>query len=201
MVPGQQFTTIITPLLLFLLSLSAPLPVVAVDSQLPDITICYNYGCNRTAVVRPAAGEWQAVVNQFKPAARSPAEEREMIRRAIAILEHIAGTQTPTSRDRGRNPIVDDWPGQMDCIDESTNTARYLDLLQARGLLRWHRVIGRAYRAPYLFDPHWAGQIVELDTLDHYVVDSWHLDNGNPPYIQALNDWLKKDPFQPQGGE
>ena len=182
--------------LLILLQLSVSLPVLAIDSPLPDITICYNYDCSRTAHVRPGADEWSTVVNQFKPAARSSVEERDMIRRAIAILEHIAGTQTPTYRDRGRNPVVDDWPGQMDCIDESTNTKRYLDLLQEWGLLRWHRVAERVYRAPHLFDQHWAGQIIELGTLDHYVVDSWFLDNGNLPYIQALNNWLRKDPIQ-----
>ena len=101
--------------LLIFLQLSVSLPVLAVDRPLPDITICYNYNCNRSAHVRPAADEWNTVVNQFKPAARSAVEERQMIRRAIAVLEHIAGTQTPTFRDRGRNPIVDDWPGQMDC--------------------------------------------------------------------------------------
>ena len=179
---------------LVLLQLSIPLPVLA-DSSPPRVTICYNYNCNRTAQVRPAADEWQTVINQFQPAAQSAAEERDMIRRAVATLESIAGTQTPTHLDRGRNPIVDDWPGQMDCIDESTNTKRYLDLLQDHGLLHWHRVVERAYRAPYVFDQHWAGQIIELDTLDSYVVDSWHLDNGNPPYIQALNDWLRKRPF------
>jgi len=169
---------------------------MAVDRPLPEVTICYNYDCNRTAHVRPAAGEWQTVVNQFKPPARLAAEERDMIRRAIAVLEHIAGTQTPTFRDRGRNPIVDDWPGQMDCIDESMNTKRYLDLLQERNLLRWHRVADRAYRAPHLFDQHWAGQIIELETLDSYIVDSWFLDNGNMPYIQATSAWQRKDPIQ-----
>ena len=182
--------------LLIFLQLSVSLPVLAVDRPLPDITICYNYNCNRSAHVRPAADEWNTVVNQFKPAARSAVEERQMIRRAIAVLEHIAGTQTPTFRDRGRNPIVDDWPGQMDCIDESTNTKRYLDVLQEWGLLRWHRVVERAYRTPHLVDPHWAGQIVERGTLDRYVVDSWFLDNGNLPYVQALNNWLRKDPIQ-----
>ncbi|MEN8205914.1 MAG: hypothetical protein ABFS24_07870 [Pseudomonadota bacterium] len=191
--PSSRFTI---RCLLILLQLSVSLPLPAVDRPLPDITICYNYNCNRTAHVRPAIGEWQAVLDQFKPAARSAVEEREMIRRAIAVLEHIAGKQTPTFRDRGRNPIVDDWPGQMDCIDESTNTKRYLDLLQARGLLRWHRVADRVSRAPHLFDQHWAGQIIEVETLDHYVVDSWFLDNGNLPYIQALNNWLRKDPIQ-----
>ena len=84
----------------------------------------------------------------------------------------------------------------MDCIDESTNTKRYLDLLQEQGLLHWHTVAERVYRAPHFFDLHWAGQIIELETLDSYVVDSWFLDNGNMPYIQALNNWLRKDPIQ-----
>jgi len=180
--------------LLVLLPLTVPLQVRA-DTALPTITICFNYNCNRTALVRPAAGEWQTVINLFQPTAHSAAAEREMIRQAIATLESIAGKQTPTFRDRGRNPIVDDWPGQMDCIDESTNTRRYLDLLQERGLLRWHRVAERAYRAPYILDQHWAGQITELATLDNYVVDSWYLDNGHPPYVQALQDWLRKRPF------
>ena len=196
MLPRDQASRITIRCLLILLQLSASFPLMAVDRPLPEVTICYNYDCNRTAHVRPAAGEWQTVVNQFKPPARLAAEERDMIRRAIAVLEHIAGTQTPTFRDRGRNPIVDDWPGQMDCIDESMNTKRYLDLLQERNLLRWHRVADRAYRAPHLFDQHWAGQIIELETLDSYIVDSWFLDNGNMPYIQAFNNWLRKDPIQ-----
>jgi len=196
MLPRHQTSRVTIRCLLILLPLSASFPLMAVDRPLPEVTICYNYDCNRTAHVRPAAGEWQTVVNQFKPPARSAAEERDMIRRAIAVLEHIAGTQTPTFRDRGRNPIVDDWPGQMDCIDESMNTKRYLDLLQERNLLRWHRVADRAYRAPHLFDQHWAGQIIELETLDSYIVDSWFLDNGNMPYIQATSAWQRKDPIQ-----
>jgi hypothetical protein len=182
-------------LLLLLLQLSALPPAVAVDRPPPEVLICYNYSCNRTAHVRPDAGEWQQIIGQFKPTARSPGEERQMIRRAIAMLEQLAGEQTPTFRDRGRNPIVDEWPGQMDCIDESTNTVRYLELLQARGLLRWHGVLERASRAPFILDQHWAGQIVELQTNNHYAVDSWHLDNGNPPYIQAISDWQRKAPF------
>ena len=196
MLPRDQASRITIRCLLILLQLSASFPLMAVDRPLPEVTICYNYDCNRTAHVRPAAGEWQTVVNQFKPPARLAAEERDMIRRAIAVLEHIAGTQTPTFRDRGRNPIVDDWPGQMDCIDESMNTKRYLDLLQERNLLRWHRVADRAYRAPHLFDQHWAGQIIELETLDSYIVDSWFLDNGELPYIQAASAWQRKDPIQ-----
>lgn len=185
----------LTGIIVRCLPLLVCLPMAAFERPPPEILICYNYSCNRTAHVRPAIEDWSRVADQFKPAARSPVEERHMIRRAIAMLEQIAGEQTPTFRDRGRNPIVDDWPGQMDCIDESTNTVRYLDVLQQRGLLHWHSVVERAYRAPYLLDQHWAGQIVELQTDNRYVVDSWHLDNGKPPYIQALSEWRRKEPF------
>jgi hypothetical protein len=170
--------------------------VLAGEQVAPSFRVCFNYDCNRTREVRLSPGEWQVVVNQFRPAARSAAEERDMIRRAIAVLEHIAGTQTPTHRDRGGNAIPENNHGQMDCIDESTNTSSYLSRLEAHGLLRWHRVAERAYRAPYWIDVHWAGQIVEIATQDRYVVDSWFLDNGELPYVQALNDWLRKEPFE-----
>ena len=171
------------------------LPLAALERQPPVIKVCYNYSCSRSAHVRPAVEDWEKLADLFKPAARTPAEERQMIRQAIARLEQLAGEQTPTWRDRGRNPIVDDWPGQMDCIDESTNTVRYLEVLQQHGLLRWHDVLERAYRAPFILDQHWAGQIVELQTGERFAVDSWHLDNGQPPYIQAISDWHSKAPF------
>ena len=168
----KSLSGITVPCLLLLVSL----PIAAFGRAPPEIQICYNYSCSRSAHVRLDFEEWNKVIDQFKPTARTPAEERQMIRRAIGLLEQIAGEQTPTWRDRGRNPIVDEWPGQMDCIDESTNTARYLELFQGRGLLRWHAVVERAYRAPFMLDQHWAGQIVELQTGNHYAVDSWHLD-------------------------
>jgi hypothetical protein len=122
--------------LLLLLQLFVIASAVAVDRPSLDIVIYYNYSCSRSAPVRSAIEDWKMVTDQSRPVARSPIEERQMIRRAIGLLEQIAGEQTPTWRDRSRNPIVDEWKGQMDCIDESTNTARYLELLQGRGLAR-----------------------------------------------------------------
>ena len=170
--------------------------VQASEQVSPVYRVCFNYDCNRSQTVRLSAEEWRVVVSQFHPAARSAGEERGMIRRAIAVLEYITGTKTPTHRDRGGNAIPENNHGQMDCIDESTNTSIYLSLLEMHGLLRWHRVSERAYRAPYWVDVHWAGQIVEVRTQDRYVVDSWFLDNGEMPYVQALNDWLRKEPVE-----
>lgn len=196
---GLPFATLTWPvrlcgLLLGIMLLSVPARASELVS--PVYRVCFNYDCNRLQTVRLSPEEWRVVVNQFRPAATTAAEERDMIRRAIAVLEYVSGTQTPTHRDRGGNAIPENTHGQMDCIDESTNTSSYLTLLEAYGLLRWHRVAERAYRAPYWLDVHWAAQIVETETQQRYVVDSWFLDNGEMPYVQALNDWLRKEPIE-----
>jgi len=133
--------------------------------------------------------QWQTVRKLFVPNA-SPAEERENIRLAIAILEDTVGHITGTWRDLAGNTAGAGQPGQLDCISESKNTDTYLHLLADDGLLKWHRVGQRQVRHPLIFNTHWTAVIVEQGDGEQYAVDSWFLDNGQPPYIQPLDDWL-----------
>jgi hypothetical protein len=111
-------------------------------------------------------------------------------------MEQIVGSMTPTDRDRGGNDFEgDDWSGQMDCIDESTNTTSYLNLFEQHGLLKWHRVKERVYRAPRILDQHWAAQIEHTATGQRYAVDSWYKDNGERPYVQMVEAWKRKEAF------
>ena len=80
------------------------------------------------------------------------------------------------------------------CIDESTNTFQYLYALQKRGLFKWHEVAGKKRRIVWLFT-HWSALIRDTTENQLYVVDSWYLDNGEPPYIQKLEDWEDKKSF------
>lgn len=179
-----------------LLVLSLPLPAGQPVTGVPEITVCYNYGCKHMVRVALTPAEWNEVLAVFATAAGSASLERQQIRQAVALMEQFVGRQTPTWRDRGKNPPTDAWPGQLDCIDESINTTRYLQLFATYGGLRWHRVSERVVRAPLLFDLHWAGQLVERATQRHYAVDSWYLDNGELPYIQPLDEWRGKQPFR-----
>ena len=80
--------------------------------------------------------------------------------------------------------------GQLDCIDESTNTTTYLRLLDQAGLLRHHRVVERATRfGLFVGMPHSTAVIEELDSGNRFAVDSWFHDNGQPPHIVRLEDW------------
>jgi hypothetical protein len=155
---------------------------------------CTDYHCDEGQTVRLSDRQWERVRNQFPEPAGSPEGEREQIRSAIAMLESEVGGITGTWRDLGENVAGAGQPGQLDCISESKNTTTYLRLLQANDLLKWHSVETREVRTLLIFS-HWSAVIRDKSSGERYVVDSWFLDNGQPPYIQTLADWKSRRSF------
>jgi hypothetical protein len=131
----------------------------------------------------------------FATPAEAPPEEREQIRSAIALLETVVGPMTGTSSDLGGTWPGFGLPGQMDCIDESINTTTYLRMLQKYGLLRWHGVVDRATRWSLFSWPHTTAVIEERSSRRQWAVDSWFLDNGEPPFVLPLETW--RDGWKP----
>ncbi|RME33888.1 MAG: hypothetical protein D6786_06445 [Gammaproteobacteria bacterium] len=183
-----------------------------------SLDLCTGIGCTSRQQIRLHGGDLAQIAALFRPPASGPQGERARIRQAIALLERLAGRTSPIRLDRGGNPdsvvggdsptaAMAEWPpsalrrehpdirGQLDCVAESTNTTIFLRLLEERGLLRWHEVLEPAFRAPRVFDQHWAARIREKASGRLYAVDSWYLDNGQPPYIQPLADWQRKAPL------
>ena len=157
-----------------------------------SFTVCYGFECGRHQQVSLTPSQWQDIRAIFTPPAADAEQERALIRRAIAQMETLVGTLTGTWRDKGGNTAGSGQPKQMDCIDESTNTTTYLSLFQQDGLLNWHEATERSSRARWILDIHWTGVIRETASGQLYAVDSWFLDNGEPPYIQRLDDWKAK---------
>jgi hypothetical protein len=134
--------------------------------------------------------EWQRVSTPLQPAAATPAAERRAIGRALAIMEQIVGRLTGTGSDKGGNLVGLGLPGQMDCIDESTNASSYLYLLESAGLLQHHTLEGRSTRfGLFVGMPHTTAVIRETASGRRYAVDSWFFDNGQPPAIVELSAW------------
>lgn len=150
---------------------------------------CIDYHCDAGQVVTLTAGQWQSIRDLFAADA-SPAGERENIRRAIALLENTVGAITGTWRDLAGNVKGSGQPGQLDCISESRNTTTFLQLLFDDGLLKWHDIGERQVRRPLIFNVHWTAVIIDRSSGEQFAVDSWFLDNGQPPGIQPLGDWL-----------
>ena len=159
----------------------------------PRIDICYNFGCKQQVPVEFGTPAIAALKRVFTPKPSNARNERERIRQAIALLERIVGDVTGTDQDIGGNYDPNrNYPRQMDCIDESTNTMHYLKLLNQLDLLKWHQPKQRAFRSRFLIDGHWTAVIKEIHNQQLYAVDSWYEDNGEPPEIQPLVDWLKR---------
>jgi hypothetical protein len=153
-------------------------------------SVCFDHSCTSVVTDSLSDTEWQMVTAPLRDPAAGPVQERTAIARSMALFETVVGQHTGTSHDRGRNIAGFGQPGQLDCIDESTNTTTYLQLLEQDGLLRFHRVARRATRfGLFVGMPHSTAVIEELGSGKRYVVDSWFRDNGQLPHIVRLEDW------------
>jgi hypothetical protein len=162
---------------------------IIADPKPALFNICYGHGCASLAWVKLSAEQWAQVRRVFAQPAATAAEEREQIRTAVALLESIVGALTGTAGDKGGNLKGLGLPGQMDCIDESTNTTNYLYMLQQDGLMRRHSVADRSTRWSLFSWPHTTAVIRERDSAERWAVDSWFLDNGEPPFVLPLQIW------------
>lgn len=177
-----------------LLPLNARADVFTRDDIITDPTwerfsVCYDNGCHSLAYVSLTPQQQQQVRAIFLPLANTAGEERRRIRAGIALMEKFAGDATGTWGDKGGTSIFG-GTGQMDCIDESTNTSLYLTMFYKYGMLRYHHVADRATRGWFIFGwPHTTAVIHEDARNVDWAVDSWFLDNGEPPFILPLDVW------------
>lgn len=165
--------------------LAALLPTLA---GADTVEVCYNYGCNVAAEVTFSATQLAPVEAQLRRAGEA-SSERLILAEVLGRLYRLAGTQTPIWRDKGGNSEDDEVEGRMDCIDHSTTTTHFLELLQARGWLRFHRVLPRQMRRRGLIFEHWTAIVESRDDGERFAVDSWFFDHGDPAAIIPLVDW------------
>ncbi len=157
------------------------------------VPICYGYGCLVQVTIHYTDGQL-GQVRRLLYSAVDAKNERKMISEAIGRMYRWGGEQSDIHNDRGGNFADDNVAGKMDCIDHSTSTTRLLQLLEARGYLRWHRVLATDVRYfAGIFPAHWSAVVEETggDSPGRFVVDSWFVDNGQPAVILPLEEWKK----------
>lgn len=170
------------------------------------LSVCFNYGCLSQADAVFSEAQLVDVARLFA-AADDAAQEREALALAVGRLLGWAGEQTPIAADRGGNFTDAGIYGKMDCIDHARTTTRLLEMIERRGLLRYHRVEGPVLRRRFLIFEHNAAQIEQTgggDPADdgsgaRYVVDSWFFDNGQPAVVMPLALWQSGE--SPNGAE
>lgn len=159
----------------------------------PHIEVCFQHSCARRKTVRLDPTTLANLARIFSAPAAAPFQERVLIAHAVALLEQHVGALIGTDRDLGGTFAGAFRNGQMDCIDEATNTTRYLQLFMQQGWLRWHDVIEPATRLPIpkSWWPHTTAVIRERTTGHEFAVDSWFEANGQSPYIVDLATWRR----------
>ena len=143
----------------------ATVGVAASDSG-AEVSICYNYGCASEGSVRVRESTLRRIGERLA-AARSAGEERERLAEAVGGLYRVAATQTAIAADRAGNLLDEGADGRMDCIDHSTSTTRLLQLLEARGALRFHRVVEPARRTRLILQ-HFSAVIEALSVEERF---------------------------------
>lgn len=157
-----------------------------------DFTFCYGYSCKLRQQTGFTDKDWKQVEKIFRSKeAKNAAAEREKIAQSIALMERIIGAKTGTSHDFPEARGIKEDPAQMDCIDETMNTSRYLEFLEEGGLLQFHKRWRPIHRGYFINGwPHNTATIIENETGQRYAVDSFYRANGQEPYILRAEDWL-----------
>jgi hypothetical protein len=166
------------------------------SKKLPPVTVsefphCQGYGCPAHTVITLNDQSWRELGRYFTPPSTSAAQERRRIEQAVGLFERKIGPMTGTDVDIG-DTFKKTGKGQLDCVDESTNTTIYLDLMKQKGWLKFHELEQPQIRLPFTGGGYWVHQtavIREVKTGDLYAVDSWFDDNGHPAYVVPFESW------------
>jgi len=155
-----------------------------------QVTICYNYGCLVQTEVSFSEPQLEEVAARMLRA-ESAVEERAIVAQVIGQLYRWAGEQSPIGADRPGDYLDAGVEGMMDCIDHAHSTTRLLQLLEGRGLLRFHRVDPIRRRVRWLVAVHFSAVLQERgESGGRFVVDSWFGEHGDPAVVLPLEDWL-----------
>ncbi len=126
--------------------------------------------------------------------AAKPELERASLGELVAWKERLAQKRLQMRRDTRLSYQRDAGiRGQMDCVDESSNTLAFLKFLEKEGQLRHHTAKRIAERG-FLFDgryPHKTA-IVTDDGGNEWAIDSWKKHGGEPPQVVAYSIWKKE---------
>jgi hypothetical protein len=190
------------------ISLLAVCPAFAIDwfdqrgipAPEPDrIYVCHSYTCRMASPIRFSEGDLAILTEPLAKPAANPAAERAAVGKVEQMFEVIVGKRIGTSGDLPKMQFGQGNAGQLDCIDEATNTTSLLRLLDAHGLLHHHRVLQPVARGFFvdLRYPHATAVLQEVESGIKWAIDSWPRANAEPPVIQLLSEWRRAGPHDP----
>lgn len=157
------------------------------------IYVCHGFGCTYKTPVNFSSKDLKRLRRILAAGSKSPKAELKAISKAVQWEEKRVGPIVGSSNDIGgldmKNAGV---RGQMDCLDEATNTNSLLLIAQKHGMLKHYTVASPVARGFFLDGryPHATAVVREKKSKKAFAIDSWRTDNGEPPIIQPLDVWF-----------
>ena len=157
-----------------------------------EYVMCHGYGCTHRTYSGFTSKQWKNVRAIFEAPYDTAQDERVRIAKAIGLMEKYSGALIGTHNDLPKAPIFKTSNYELDCIDETVNTSKYLKFMDDDNLFKYHMLGRPAYRGigVSLMYPHNTATIVEKKSKQTYVVDSYIYANGVQPDIRKVGDWL-----------
>ncbi|MCC2113912.1 MAG: hypothetical protein KDJ16_17890 [Hyphomicrobiales bacterium] len=162
------------------------------------IVICHGYGCVRRSIFQFSPDMIAQLRDILAAGHESPEAERTAISAAVRWFETSVRGAFHYPIDDARSPIgLAGEVGQMDCIDEATNTTSLLLVIAHQDLLAHHRVLKPVSRGFFLDlrGPHATAVIAETGSGERFAVDSWVRAGGAEPDVMPLKQWYQEGNF------
>jgi len=184
-------------------SVSSPISpeYVINDDKSVTLRLCFNWSCARRQTMTFTPSEIDLVKKRMATCSGSSLHDRlQRIRIGIWQMELLAEKYQPLlANDLSRNEFEEDIVGRTDCVDNSSNTTTYLEILRDIGELPGWTVSSPQVRNRFLFHlVHWSAVVIDNDNNHPWTVDSWYRPNGHLPMVMPLQDWIdEKEAWKP----
>lgn len=154
------------------------------------VYVCHGFDCTYKTAYWISEADNSIFESIMADGSESPESERSAISRAVMYFEDRSAS-TIGVRDGPKSTIGQSRDkGQMDCIDESTNTRTLLLYLRKNGWLKHHSVESNVSRGFFVDGryPHSTAVLREKGGK-RWAIDSWYEPAGGPPDILPLSTW------------
>lgn len=155
------------------------------------IIVCHGFDCSYQTRYNVSEEDWSRFAEIMATGVESAEAERKAIGLANMFYEERAALAIGV-RDAAKSNIKQSRAkGQMDCIDESTNTRSFLLFLDENGWLKHHNVLRNVSRGVFIDGryPHSTAVITDKQSGEKWAVDSWYEATGVAPDIVPLAYW------------
>jgi len=159
-----------------------------------QVRICSGFGCIYKQTLAFTTDDLEHIQSVMGKGASTPKLERASLAELVAWKERLAQKRLKMRRDTRLSYQRDAGiRGQMDCVDESSNTLAFIRIIEKEGLLHHHKAKRIAERG-FLFDgryPHKTA-IISDKSGKEWAIDSWKKHGGEPPQVIAYSIWKKE---------